>query len=458
MKENKKSELLIPGGSYDKIKTAFMYGADVVYAGTPDMSLRVKSKVSLDEMHECISYAHDIGKKIYLTVNLYTHNKDITKLSKFVDTLKLLKPDAVIIADPGVFRYIKKEIPNLALHVSTQANICSYETAMFWYDLGASLCVLGREVSFDELKEIKEKVSPNLKLETFIHGSMCMSYSGRCLLSNFLAERSSNQGNCAHCCRWNYKLHLKFKDNLLERYNKNEIKNSLSIDLNNDNKNLFDYFLEEELRPGEFMEIVEDEHGSYIMNSKDLCLMPKLNLLLDLGIESLKIEGRNKSEYYAGITARAYSNAIKDYYKNPDTWNYNIYMSELSTLQNRGYTYGFFDGKLTNHAMNYNTTRSDGNYRYAGVITGLKSDGIVLKIKNSFSNYDTLEFLSPYQLKTINIIPSVMINLKDNNKLNKVNVSYTEVLIPYENFSLSKDEIIKLLPILSLARVKINNI
>ena len=164
MKENKKSELLIPGGSYDKIKTAFMYGADVVYAGTPDMSLRVKSKVSLDEMHECISYAHDIGKKIYLTVNLYTHNKDITKLGKFVDTLKLLKPDAVIIADPGVFRYIKNEIPNLALHVSTQANICSYETAMFWYDLGASLCVLGREVSFDELKEIKEKVSPNLKL------------------------------------------------------------------------------------------------------------------------------------------------------------------------------------------------------------------------------------------------------------------------------------------------------
>ena len=452
----KKSELLIPGGSFNKIKTAFMYGADVVYAGTPDMSLRVKAKVSLEEMAECIEYAHNLGKKIYLTVNLFTHNKDIEKLAIFVKTLKLLSPDGIIVADPGVFRYIHREIPDIPLHVSTQANVCSYETAMFWYDLGAKLCVLGREVSFEELKEIKEKISPDLKLETFIHGSMCMSYSGRCLLSNFLAERSSNQGNCAHCCRWNYKLNLKFRDDILENNDKTNLMKSLNIDINKENMEFFDFFLEEQLRKGDFMEISEDGFGSYIMNSKDLCLMPKLNKILDIGIDSLKVEGRNKSEYYAGITARAYRQAIDDYYKNPNNFNYTPYMDELNTLQNRGYTYGFFDGYLNNEAMGYQTTKSDGNYRYSGVITGCNSDGFVLKVKNSFTRTDLLEFISPYRFETININPEIIIDLKNNNSLEKANVSNTEILIPFENFKdFSKNDLLKLLPVLTLVRNRI---
>ena len=453
----RKSELLIPGGSYDRIKTAFMYGADVVYAGTPDMSLRAKSKVSVEEMKECVEYAHSIGKKIYLTVNLYTHNKDIERLPSFANTLKHLSPDGIIIADAGVFRYMRKALPEIPLHVSTQANVCSYETAMFWYDIGAKLCVLGREVSFEELREIRQKVAPDLKLETFIHGSMCMSYSGRCLISNFLAERSSNQGNCAHCCRWNYKMYVKPNEELLEGGKIIKEAKTLGIDINSDTMKLFDFYLEEQERKGEFLELCEDDKGSYIMNSKDLCLMPKLDKLLSIGIDSLKVEGRNKSEYYAGITSRAYSNAIDAFYKSPDSWNCAPYMNELNTLQNRGYTYGFFEGHLTHHAMNYETTRSDGNYRYAGRVSKHTPDGIELEVKNSFSKGETIEFLSPIRFEPICVKIDKMINTKNNNVIDRATVANNYILIPYEEFKgFSKTEIENLLPVLSLARVKVS--
>ena len=452
----KKSELLIPGGSYNRIKTAFMYGADVVYAGTPDMSLRVKAKISLEEMKECIEYAHNIGKKIYLAVNLYTHNKDIAKLPQFAETLKKLSPDGVIIADAGVFRYMRNAIPEIPLHVSTQANVCSYETAMFWYDIGAKLCVLGREVSFEELKEIREKVAPDLRLETFIHGSMCMSYSGRCLISNFLTERSSNQGNCAHCCRWNYKLYARPNQELLEGGKIKEEAQKLGIDINSDTMKLFDFYLEEAERKGEFMQLDEDDKGAYIMNSRDLCLMPKLDKLLSIGIDSLKVEGRNKSEYYAGITARAYRNAIDAFYNSPDTWDYKPYMEELNTLQNRGYTYGFFDGHLTHHAMNYETTRSDGDYRYAASVSSHTPDGIVLEVKNSFVKGDVFELLSPFQFEPVKLTINTIIDTKNNNVIERATVANKYILLPYEDFKgYSKDELVKLLPALSLTRVKI---
>ena len=453
---NRKSELLIPGGSYNRIKTAFMYGADVVYAGTPDMSLRVKAKVSLDEMSECIGYAHSIGKKIYLAVNLFTHNKDIAKLPEFANTIKRLSPDGLIIADPGVFRYMKNAIPEVPLHMSTQANICSYETAMFWYDLGAKLCVLGREVSFEELKEIREKVAPELRLETFIHGSMCMSYSGRCLISNFLTERSSNQGNCAHCCRWNYKLYVRPNRELLDGGQIKEEAKRLGIDINSDTMKLFDFYLEEAERKGEFMELDEDDRGAYIMNSRDLCLMPKLDKLLSIGIDSLKVEGRNKSEYYAGTTARAYSNAMKAFYKSPDNWNYVPYMNELNTLQNRGYTYGFFDGHLTHHAMNYETTRSDGDWRYAACVSNHTPDVIVLEIKTSFTKGDKLELLSPSRFEPVKITINKIIDTRNNNVIERATVANKYVLIPYEDFvGYTKEEVANLLPPLSLTRVKI---
>ena len=222
-----------------KLKTAIFYGADTVYINS-DLSLRTKSTISLDELIEGVNFVHKHNKKIYLTLNLFSHNKDIEKLPKFVETIKQAKPDGVIVADPGVFSYLKKHFPTLELHISTQANICSWLSVKFWQDQGASLCVMARETSFTELSEIREKC-PDIKLEAFIHGSMCMTYSGRCLLSNFMSERGANQGNCAHSCRWNYKLKLRLKDGTIKE-----------LDVNEENADLFEFLLEEEYRPGDF--------------------------------------------------------------------------------------------------------------------------------------------------------------------------------------------------------------
>ena len=347
-----KSELLLPAGSLSRLKTAILYGADAVYCGTPDMSLRTKSSFTLEEIIEGIEYAHLKNKKVYLTLNLFSHNKDVEKLPEYIKTVQKVKPDGLIVADPGVFDFVKNMAPELELHISTQANICSYISVDFWKKQGAKLVVLAREVPFSDLKEIKKKC-PDIKLETFVHGSMCMTYSGRCLLSNFMSERGANQGSCAHSCRWGYKLKIKLKDNTEHE-----------IEINENNKNLFDFFLEEDIRPGEFMPFEEDMHGSYILNSKDLCLMPKLDEYLKIGINSLKVEGRNKTEYYAGTIARTYRTAIDDYYKEPNNWNHTKYMSELDAIANRGYTLAFHEGRLTNLAHDYYSTKSSSIYEY----------------------------------------------------------------------------------------------
>ena len=378
-----KAELLLPAGDLTKLKTAILYGADAVYAGTPDLCLRAQSKFTIEELKEGIRFVHDHGKKIYLTLNLYTHNRDVEKLPTFVETLRELKPDGVLIADPGVFKYVKDNAPELKRFVSTQANICSYQTVKFWQDQGAELCVLGREVSFEELKEIREEC-PDVKLEIFMHGAMCMSYSGRCLISNFLADRSANQGKCAHCCRWDYKLKIKLKDGTTR-----------DMQINENNRDLFEFLVEEQFRPGDYIEIEEDERGSYIMNSKDLCLMPRLSDILSIGIDSLKVEGRNKTEYYAAIIARVYRKAIDDYYKDPANWDYTKYMDELYTLQNRGYCLGFHDGKLSNLAQNYEYTRTLGDWLFAGSIKEWQGDDAIFELRNYISKGEWIEFLAP---------------------------------------------------------------
>ncbi len=374
----KYSELLMPAGSLTKLKTAIMYGADAVYCGMPDMNLRAATKMTLEELKEGIEYVHAHGKRIYLTLNLFTKNKDIARLPELVKSLNELSPDGVIISDPAVFMYVKEHAPHIKRHVSTQANVCSYETVQFWQNLGADLCVLGRETSFAELVEIKEKC-PNIRLEAFIHGAMCMSYSGRCLISNFLADRSSNQGKCAHCCRWHYKVYVK-KDGKKQE-----------IEVTSDDK----FYLQEDFRPDELMEIIEDENGSYIMNSKDLCLMPKLPEILDAGIDCLKIEGRNKTEYYAGIVARTYRKAIDDYKSNPKSWVAEPYMAELNTLQSRGYTLGFHNGSVTNLDQNYSFTRTLGDYQFAGSIVEWQENDAIFELRNFIEAGETIEFLSP---------------------------------------------------------------
>ncbi len=250
-------ELLMPVGSLEKLKVAILYGADAVYMGTPDLSLRTRSNLTLEEVLEGVAFARARGKRAYLTLNLFAHNRDIAKLPEFVETIRKVGPDGVIVADPGVFHFVKTAAPELKLHISTQANVCSWATVQFWQAQGADFVVLAREVSFEELTEIREKC-PDIKLEAFIHGAMCMTYSGRCLLSNYMAERGANQGNCANSCRWNYKLKVRLKDGTLKE-----------LELTEETRELFEFFVEEENRPGEDMLIEEDGRGSYILNAKD---------------------------------------------------------------------------------------------------------------------------------------------------------------------------------------------
>ncbi len=408
----KKPELLLPAGTLDRLKTAFMYGADVVYCGLPSVSLRAKSGFTVEDLKEGIDYAHSIGKKIYLTFNLFTHNQDMPRLEQAVQMLKSLKPDGVIIADPAVFDYVGQVCPEIPRHISTQANVCSYMSVNFWKRLGAKLCVLGREVPLKEMAEIREKCA-DIALEVFVHGAMCISYSGRCLLSNFLTGRSANKGNCAHTCRWKYK-----------------------------------FYIEEENRPQELMEMQEDERGTYIMNSRDLCLMPRLNELLDVGLDSFKIEGRNKSEYYVSVTARAYRKAIDDWYENPTAWTPDKYVAELATLQNRGYTLGFFDGNAGPESLNYDISASSGAWRYAGRVVGKTEDSVILEIKHKIVKGDEIEFLSPDQFEPVKVQVGDFYDAQNGKPLEVISTGHLGQAI---RLPLSAD-VLEKLPVLSVAR------
>jgi putative protease len=379
-----KSELLMPAGNLAKLRMAVLYGADAIYLGTPDMSLRTKSDFTLEDVVEGIEFAHAHGKKVYLTLNLFSHNKDIAKLAQYVETVKKVKPDGLIVADPGVFMFVKEHAPDLELHVSTQANVCSWQSVKFWQDQGAKLCVLGREVSFEELTEIREKC-PDIKLEAFVHGTMCMTYSGRCLLSNFMAERGANQGACANSCRWKYKVHLRLNDGTVK-----------PLELTEENMEMFEFLLEEEHRPGDFMPIEESERGSYILNAKDLCIMPKLEDYLRIGVDSLKVEGRGKSLYYVAMVARAYRQAIDDWYEDPDGWSADTYMEMLSTVPSRGYTYAFHEGRLTNHAHGFEHTGTLADWEFAGMVHSVEEDAFIVEVKNRLTAGEVLEFVSPF--------------------------------------------------------------
>ena len=384
-----RSELLMPAGNLRKLKMAILYGADAVYLGTPDLSLRTKSQFSLEEVVEGVEFCHAHGKRAYLTLNLFSHNKDIPKLEEYIDTVRKVNPDGLIIADPGVLQFVKDRAPDLPLHISTQANVSSWLSVKFWQAQGAELVVLAREVSFAELTEIREKC-PDIKLEAFVHGAMCMTYSGRCLLSNFMSERGANQGNCANSCRWNYKVRMRLKDGTVK-----------PLDINEDNADMFEFLLEEGCRPGELMPIEEDGRGSYILNSRDLCIMPKLDDYLRIGVDSLKVEGRGKSEYYAAIVARAYRMAIDDYYEDPEKWSPHKYMRELESVGNRGYTLAFHDGRLSNYSHDYEQTEALAQWEYAGVVTEVTDDAFHVAVKNKLEAGEVLDFVSPLSRETV---------------------------------------------------------
>lgn len=373
-----KPELLMPAGDLEKMKFAFQYGADAVYAGVPVFSLRAReNKFNIETVKEAVEYARSLNKTIYLTLNIYPHNHKIPALQKAIRPLADLKPDAFIIADPGVIMMVQEIAPEIPIHLSVQQNNVNWASAKFWHKQGVERIILSREISLKEIREIHEK-NPGLELEFFVHGSICMAYSGRCLLSNYMTYRDANQGTCAQSCRWNYKvLKAEPREELMAKADQFPDNGSpQSRGLKQLDK---DFYLEEQERPGQFMKIEEDEHGSYIMNSRDMCLIEYLSDLRDAGICSFKVEGRNKTFYYAATVAKAYRKAIDDMVAGRpfDT----SLIDELAKTSNRGFIPGFLMDNPREKAQEYEKRLSTQTHEFSGVIRAIhdtepSADGI----------------------------------------------------------------------------------
>ena len=357
-----KPELLAPGGSLEKLKTAIQYGADAVYIGGEAFGLRAAAEnFSIEDMKEGIDYAHARGKKVYLTANILPHNSDIAEFESYIKEIRPLELDAILVADPGMFDMLSELAPEIPLHISTQANNINYKSATFWHKLGAKRVVLAREMSLNEIKEIRAKVPADLELEAFVHGAMCISYSGRCLLSNYMTARDANHGECAHPCRWNYSL-------------------------------------VEETRPGEYMPIFENERGSFIFNSKDLCMIRHIPELCTCGISSFKLEGRVKTAYYLATIVKVYREEIDKYFANPDGYEFDeSQFDELCKVSHRPYYTGFYFGKPNEDAQVYTTSSYIRDYDLIGMVTGYDAETKTAEItqRNRFFAGDTVEIMQP---------------------------------------------------------------
>lgn len=355
-------ELLVPANNPDVLKEAVIYGANAVYIGGEAFGLRAGAKnASVAELKECVEFAHEHNVKVYITANILAHNNDIREVRGYFTELRDVKPDALIISDPGVFMAAKEILPDTDIHVSTQANNCNYETFRFWHSLGARRVVSARELSLEELKEIRANIPEDLEIETFVHGAMCISYSGRCLLSNFLTGRDANQGACTHPCRWRYSVM-------------------------------------EETRPGEYFPVYENERGTFIFNSKDLCMIEHIPDLVEAGIDSLKIEGRMKTALYVATVARTYRKALDDYKKDPQLYYDNMewYKEEIGKCTYREFTTGFFYGKPQTDAQIYDTATYVKNYIYLGTMGPVDENGyVVFEQKNKFLTGDVIEIMKP---------------------------------------------------------------
>lgn len=355
-----KPELLAPAGSLAKLKYAIMYGADAVYIGGEAFSLRVAAKnFTIDEIKEGIEFAHERGAKVYITANIIPHNDDLEHFPEFVKEVDRLGADAIIISDLGAFSIAREVAPNLDIHVSTQANNTNYASANMWYKLGAKRVILARDLSFGEITEIREKTPQDMEIECFVHGAMCVSYSGRCLLSNYLTHRDSNRGACSHPCRWKY-------------------------------------YLMEEKRPGEYMPVFENERGTFIFNSKDLCMIEHIPELIKAGVSSFKIEGRVKNELYVATVVKAYREAIDAYFETGEGYKVSDeIMTELTKVSHREYTDGFYFGKPTEKHQLYTSNTYIQEYTVAAVAMGNDGEYTVLEQRNKFEKGDVLEFLNP---------------------------------------------------------------
>ena len=362
IKSREKPELLIPASSLEVLKIAVVFGADAVYIGGEAFGLRAKAKnFGRQEMAEGIRFAHEAGVKVYVTANIFAHNQDLSGAKEYFEELKELKPDAFIISDPGMFMTAKEVCPEIEIHISTQANNTNYKTYQFWEQMGATRVVSARELSLAEIREIRDQISPKMEIESFIHGAMCMAYSGRCLLSNYFTGRDANQGECTHPCRWKYSI-------------------------------------VEETRPGEYMPVYENERGTYIFNSKDLCMIEYIPEVLAAGIDSLKIEGRMKTALYVATVARTYRKAIDDYLESEEKYRANMewYQSEISKCTYRQFTTGFYFGKPDQNTQIYDNNTYVSEYVYLGMVNEVTEDGmIVTEQRNKFSLGDQIEIMKP---------------------------------------------------------------
>ena len=362
MARREKAELLIPASSLEVLKIAVIFGADAVYIGGEAFGLRANAKnFSKEDMIQGIAFAHERGVKVYVTANILAHNGDLEGARAYFTELKEVKPDALIISDPGMFMIAKEVCPEIEIHISTQANNCNYQTYLFWHQLGAQRVVSARELSLEEIREIRERIPEDLEIETFIHGAMCISYSGRCLLSNYFTGRDANQGACTHPCRWKYAV-------------------------------------VEEKRPGEYLPVYENDRGTYIFNSKDLCMIEHIPAICEAGVDSLKIEGRMKTALYVATVARTYRKALDDYYESEEKYRANMewYKSEIGKCTYRQFTTGFFFGKPTNETQIYDNNTYVNEYIYLGIAEEIREDGLVrIEQRNKFCVGDTIEIMKP---------------------------------------------------------------
>ena len=357
----RKPELLIPAGSLEVLKTAVLYGADAVYIGGEMFGLRAKAKnFSKEDMKKGLEFAHEHGVKVYVTANIVAHNEDLEEVRQYMKELKEIKPDALIISDPAIFTIAKEEVPEIDIHISTQANNTNYGTYLFWHRLGATRVVSARELSLKEIKEIRKHIPDELEIESFIHGAMCISYSGRCLLSNYFTGRDANRGACTHPCRWKYAVM-------------------------------------EESRPGEYLPVEENERGTYIFNSKDLCMIEYIPEIIDAGIDSLKIEGRMKTALYVATVARTYRKAIDDFFVSEECYRSNMeyYKEEISKCTYRQFTTGFYFQKPDENTQIYDSNTYVKEYTYIGMVEDCKDGKLKLTQRNKFSVGEVIEVMNP---------------------------------------------------------------
>lgn len=355
-------ELLIPASSLEVLKIAVIYGADAVYIGGEVFGLRAKAKnFSMEDMAEGIQFAHEHGVKVYVTANILAHNGDLEGVREYFTQLKEIKPDALIISDPGIYTIAKEICPEIERHISTQANNTNYGTYQFWWNQGAKRVVTARELSLNEIAEIRKNIPDEMEIETFVHGAMCISYSGRCLLSNYFTGRDANQGACTHPCRWKYAV-------------------------------------VEEKRPGEYLPVYENERGTYIFNSKDLCMIEHIPELIEAGIDSFKIEGRMKTALYVATVARTYRKAIDDYLTSPEKYKENMdwYLEQISNCTYRQFTTGFFFGKPSEESQIYDNNTYIKEYTYLGIVGDCKEEGLYrIEQRNKFSVGEQIEVMKP---------------------------------------------------------------